>query len=69
MSFQKELEQLINKHSRENESDTPDFILAEWINDSLSFFAKTIRQRDKWYGFKTMSDKSTTLEVTDDKVK
>jgi hypothetical protein len=32
-SFVKELEQLINKYSMENLSDTPDFILAQHLLD------------------------------------
>lgn len=51
-SFEKELEHLINEHSKENESDTPDFILAEYISDCLKIFGKTTRTRDKWWGFK-----------------
>ena len=49
-SFQDELEHLINKHSMENESNTPDFILARYIRACLEVLAKTIIDRDKWYG-------------------
>lgn len=47
--FQKELETLINRHSKENESDTPDFILAQYIQNSLYAFTTAIVQREKWY--------------------
>ena len=48
--FRTELEQLINKYSRENPSDTPDFILAEFLTDCLIAFDKTVIAREKWYG-------------------
>jgi hypothetical protein len=49
-SFQRELEGLINKYSRENDSNTPDFILAQYIEDCLSSFTKAVQQRETWYG-------------------
>jgi len=49
MSFKKELETLINKHSKENGSNTPDFILAEYLNDCLDNFNKIMKTRAKWY--------------------
>jgi hypothetical protein len=48
--FRKELEQLINKHSLENGSDTPDFILADYLTMCLMVFDTTIQSREKWYG-------------------
>jgi hypothetical protein len=47
--FQKELAALINKHSVENESDTPDFILAEYLNTCLDAFGAAMDARDQWY--------------------
>ena len=38
MTFEKELENLINIHSMENDSDTPDFILAEYLRKCLAAF-------------------------------
>lgn len=48
-NFKKELEHLINKHSVENESNTPDFILAQYLTGCLAVFATTIQQRENWY--------------------
>lgn len=48
--FEKELMELINKHSIENESDTPDFILAEYLYRCLKNFKITINHRENWYG-------------------
>lgn len=48
--FEKDLEHLINKHSMENGSNTPDFILATYLRDCLLTFNKAVRWREKWYG-------------------
>lgn len=50
MSFEKELQQLINKHSRENASNTPDFILAMYMMNCLEAFEQATQQRETWYG-------------------
>ena len=47
--FLKELEILINKHSKENGSNTPDFILAEYLDDCLKNFDKALYRRSGWY--------------------
>ena len=52
MEFEAELVHLINKNSMENESDTPDWILANYINDCLKSYKRAVRARDKWYSFK-----------------
>jgi hypothetical protein len=50
MNFRKELESLINCHSRENGCNTPDFMLAEYLTDCLAAFDKAVNAREKWYG-------------------
>ena len=47
--FRKELEELINSNSVENASNTPDFILAEYLTDCLISFGKATNARDKHY--------------------
>lgn len=49
LTFKKELESLINKYSKENDSNTPDFILADYLGNCLKSFEITIKERDKWY--------------------
>lgn len=49
MSFVSELEDLINKHSIENESNTPNFILAGFIRDCLNAYNTTVIYRDAWF--------------------
>ena len=46
----RELEQLVNRYCRENESNTPDFILAEYMLDALSAFERASLARERWYG-------------------
>jgi len=48
--FRKELEDLINRHSLENGSDTPDFILADYLVGCLRTFDETLVKRERWYG-------------------
>lgn len=48
--FRKELEILINRHSMEQSSDTPDFILADYLQASLKAFDDAVNAREKWYG-------------------
>lgn len=49
MDFRKELSDLINKFSIENGSNTPDFILADYLVDCLAAYDKVVILRDKWY--------------------
>lgn len=44
--FVEELSALINKHSKENGSDTADFVLAEYMNMCLENFNYCVRYRD-----------------------
>lgn len=45
-----ELANLLNRFSAENRSNTPDFILAEYLRGCLDLFDQTVRQREDWYG-------------------
>lgn len=45
----KEIAALLNKASRENTSDTPDFILADYLMDALKAFEKATNKRTKWF--------------------
>lgn len=46
----RDLTHVVNKHSLENESGTPDFILANHMLASLEAFNVTIRRRGEWRG-------------------
>lgn len=47
-NFEKELRDLINTHSLENESNTPDFILATYMLDCLDAFNTATNKRDEF---------------------
>ena len=49
--FQKALERLINKYSKENGSDTPDYLLSVYLMGCLNNFNNVVKQRDEWHGF------------------
>lgn len=49
-----ELRSLLNRYSAEGGSGTPDFLLAEYLLDSLDTFNRITRQRDGWWNFKPM---------------
>lgn len=49
-SFLEKLKKLINLVSRENNSNTPDHILATFMVDCLKAFEKANNDREKWYG-------------------
>ena len=55
--FRFELECLINRFSKENYSDTPDYILADYLIECLNNWNKIVRKRDKWHGFKPWEEK------------
>lgn len=46
-AFLKELVSLVNKYSRENESNTPDYILGAYLRDCIEAFEKATRRREK----------------------
>jgi hypothetical protein len=46
----RELAEVLNRASRENESNTPDFLLAEHLLECLAAGEKLIKARDAWYG-------------------
>lgn len=44
------LTSLLNEYSEENASNTPDFILAEYMIGYLDAYNKASRAREAWYG-------------------
>lgn len=48
-TFYDEVKHLINKMSLENASNTPDFILAEFLQGCLNLLDNAIYRREKWY--------------------
>jgi len=48
--FEQELRSLLNKYSKENDSNTPDYILAKYLVGCLEAFNKSVNIREEWYG-------------------
>lgn len=46
LDLSRELQSLLNRHSIENESDTPDFILAEFMLNALNAYTTAVNQRE-----------------------
>lgn len=52
MSLRTKLEHVLNSASAENGSNTPDFILAEYLVACLEAFDHASNARTKWHGVK-----------------
>lgn len=48
--LRQDLQLLLNRHSAESGSDTPDFVLAEYLAGCLAAFDLAVRTREAWYG-------------------
>ena len=57
-TLENEITALLNRHSAENESDTPDFILAGFLRASLAAFNGAVNAREQWYGHEGLTKKS-----------
>ena len=53
--LEKELQYLLNRYCRENMSDTPDFILAQYMMNCLTAFEQAVGLRQAWFGHKTFN--------------
>ena len=62
MEFERELTTLLNRYSKENGSNTPDFILSKYLIGCLDNFNKTSKAREHWYG-KSLSVVQQQLEI------
>jgi hypothetical protein len=48
----KEISATLNRHSAENASNTPDFILATYLTECLAAFNRACMWREKWHSAK-----------------
>lgn len=46
----RELSAALNRVSAENGSDTPDFVLAQYLIGCLAAFDHAVRARERWHG-------------------
>ena len=49
-SLREDLAHVLNRHSRENGSNTPDHVLAQYLANCLDAFDTAIWNRAMWYG-------------------
>ncbi len=54
-----DIQNAINRHSAENASNTPDFILAQYLEACLAAFDVAVQQRETWYGRDARPTEST----------
>lgn len=57
-----EIEQAINRVSAENGSNTPDFILADFLVSCLVAFDRATTERERWYGCKHRPGSGQTVD-------
>lgn len=50
MDFEAELRSFLNRTCQENASNTPDFVLAEYLFSCLNAFNKAVDRREQHYG-------------------
>ena len=49
-NVEREIAAVLNRYCMENNSDTPDWILAGYLRSCLLAFDTAIQQRETWYG-------------------
>lgn len=59
-TFEMKLEHLLNECSMENDSNTPDFILARYLVRCLEAWNESVVAREQWYERPFNSGKVTT---------
>lgn len=64
--FARELTALINKHSIEKFSNTPDWVLSEYIMGCLRVFSDTTKLREAWYGRDILDLGGSSVGSTED---
>lgn len=49
-TLERDLSGVLNRYSQENTSNTPDFILAQYLLSCLAAWNTATQQRETWYG-------------------
>lgn len=65
ISFEEDLKQVINRHSAEAPSGTPDYILAKLLTDTLKTFNEVVGLRAEWRGETLETPKKTSFTLED----
>lgn len=58
-AFHKDLTAVLNQHSREIGSNTPDFILADYLMGCLESYDSAVIRREQWYGIESAAGEGT----------
>lgn len=58
--LEKDLEVLLNRYSAEKGSDTPDFILAQYLRACMLAFDEATEARDRWW-YDTPEDRAARV--------
>jgi hypothetical protein len=61
--FRKKLESLLNEYNMEGRSDTPDFILADFLDGCLKVFDESVRKRNDWYCNKLIESRDASSDT------
>ncbi len=64
-TFRKDLAALINRYNMEDASDTPDWILANFLRGCLTAFDTATNNRTGWYSLDSCGDEATTKPMPD----
>lgn len=51
IAFREDLRKLLNQHCIDNYCNTPDYILAAFLEEILNNYTLIIAKRDFWFGF------------------
>ena len=57
--FEKELAELLNKHSKDNEYDMPDYVLADYLNNCLYALGHAEQENMRFRNWKPLSKEFT----------
>jgi hypothetical protein len=63
--FKKDLENLLNKYSIDNDCNTPDFILAEHLVGCIEILKQTNFKNHRWHGNTSLTDSIIETFVDD----
>jgi len=62
LDLRKDIQHVLNSHSAENGSDTPDFILADYLLSCLAAYDAAMQCRETWHGRECGSVKDPNAE-------
>lgn len=62
VAFNEAIRAAINRYSRENGSNTPDYILADYLCACLAAFEYANNTREKWHGYRLSLGRAIRIE-------